>query len=219
MALLNTSAFDLSMEEKLATREHIEELLLSCESLLASDRRQPSEADDAGADDAEADYVKAVYAEAYGLLREALLFARDPDAGEFAPLARCQLYKGHILRALKKYPEAYDAYRLASTVRGHDSKDRLASEEALSIVENCEKNLAKKLAEAKRNGGVWEIRDATKPRLRNLLFTSHGRDPELSIFGSLSELWDPEPTAYSRSHSVPLSAVTGLEKVSHSNFE
>ncbi|KAI1505773.1 hypothetical protein F5X99DRAFT_367642 [Biscogniauxia marginata] len=119
MALLRTPVFELTRREKLLFRRDIELLLRQCERILANDRNKLSVVD---------------YSEALRLVREALMLANDNDACESAPLARCNLYKGHILRGLRKYPEARDAYLAASKARTNDSLDVVASRTGLKII-------------------------------------------------------------------------------------
>ncbi|KAI1078702.1 hypothetical protein F5B20DRAFT_582054 [Whalleya microplaca] len=175
MFMPDMPSFDLSREEKLSTEGDVYSLLAYCASLLDHRRERVSLND---------------YCEAFYVVKEALYLANDPDACEKAPLARCNLYMGYILQALNRYPEALDAYRIASKVRGNnDAMDRHASHEAADLMLAMDR----KVRRVKREGGVWS--DAFKiacSRINRGLFNNDYRDEQLRKAG-LFITWRPEP--------------------------
>lgn len=172
--------FELTRKEKCLFNDDVMVLLRKCEKILANDRFEISIVD---------------YAEAFRLVRDALLLANDPDACESAPLARCNLYKGHILHGLRRYPEARDAYLAASKAKPTDSLDAVCSRTATRLVSVMER----KMLEKKRAAGIWEmcggglVRESTAR-----LFESDMRDRRLNKIGLGTEFWDPEPASITR---------------------
>ncbi|KAI1494101.1 hypothetical protein F5X96DRAFT_56423 [Biscogniauxia mediterranea] len=176
--------FELTRKEKRLFRDDVVLLLRKCEMILANDRFEISIVD---------------YAEAFRHVRDALLLANDPDACESAPLARCNLYKGHILHGLRRYPEARDAYLAASKAKPTDSLDAVCSRTATRLVSVMDR----KILEKKRAAGIWEMSGGGNFRASTAqLFESDVRDPRLKKIGLGTEFWDPEPASISRIRTV-----------------
>ncbi|KAI5918878.1 hypothetical protein F4810DRAFT_553884 [Camillea tinctor] len=175
--------FELTRKEKRLFRNDIEAILRKCEGILANDRFELSIVD---------------YAEAFRLVRDALFLANDPDACESPPLARCNLYKGHILHGLRRYPEAREAYWVASRAKPTDNLDTVCSRTATRLVMVMDK----KILEKKRAAGIWDACKGTYRESTAQLFNSDVcdqglRKPDLGI-----ELWDPEPASITRIKNV-----------------
>ncbi|KAI1323728.1 hypothetical protein F5Y16DRAFT_424774 [Xylariaceae sp. FL0255] len=132
------SAFSLSAEEKHSVLADINSLLQRTAIQIECARHHRSLHD---------------YAEALNTVNEALTLARDTDAcdADLAPLATCNLYKGHILLALNQYADAYDAYTIAATSKTSALMESEAAKEAAKRA----LRLRDKAAESKRLGGVY----------------------------------------------------------------
>ncbi|KAL7625850.1 hypothetical protein AAE478_005073 [Parahypoxylon ruwenzoriense] len=128
-------SLDFTVDEKAETKRYINSCLRRCAALL---------------DDDQADRYQARH-DAHGVVSDALSLAKDPDACESPPLAKCNLYLGHVLRAMKKYGEARNAYLEASKSPTYDSVDRAASQQAAEFASEMEQ----KVRDRKRKGGIW----------------------------------------------------------------
>ncbi|KAI2629273.1 hypothetical protein GGS26DRAFT_598963 [Hypomontagnella submonticulosa] len=129
-------SFDFSKDEKTRNEHHINAILSHCESLLNRGREGLSAFD---------------LQDASCAINDALFMATDTHACESPLLAKCYLYKGHVMWAMKRYVDARDAYKLASTVPSYNSIDRTASEEAAGLAEKMDQEVQ----DEKRRGGVW----------------------------------------------------------------
>lgn len=89
--------------------------------------------------------------DAFAAIDEAVNLARYPDACESPPLARCYLVQGHVLNAMRRYPEAHIAYVNAVNVPPLNALDRAASEQGTFYA----KKMDHKVRDSKRKGGVW----------------------------------------------------------------
>ncbi len=144
MALLSSSAFALTGEEKEECTREIVSCVIRCAAVV--NRREPPcalSAADCG--------------EALSHLRSALTLAYDEDACDCVPWSQAHLYLGHIMRALRRLPEAEDAYAEAAGIgagaaaRG-DFSEEAASKEAAA----CLLYLDERKRVDRRMGGVWE---------------------------------------------------------------
>ncbi|KAI1340791.1 hypothetical protein F5Y15DRAFT_422665 [Xylariaceae sp. FL0016] len=191
MSILESAAFELTWDEKISMTQDVESLLDECHGLLASGKETRSLAD---------------YAEALRVVRDALMLASDSDACEFAPLARCHLYKGHALLGLKKKPEARDAYREAAKMPAHSGSEKLASWKAREQVRRMDADLDRDMCAKSRKGGTWDRAaievsrikkesggPPTDEEIRQALWNTR-RDKRLIRLGKHYELWDPEPS-------------------------
>ncbi|GAP91400.1 hypothetical protein SAMD00023353_6300440 [Rosellinia necatrix] len=117
MASFDTSAFDLTPEEKHVATGEIKSLLVRATAVLARAKAHRSTPD---------------FAEALALADEALRIALDPDACDqsAAPLATCHLYRGHALRGLRRYAGAREAYEAAAAAEPRTLTDGPAVAEA-----------------------------------------------------------------------------------------
>ncbi|TGJ88505.1 hypothetical protein E0Z10_g257 [Xylaria hypoxylon] len=108
-----TTAFDLTAEEKHATLGEIRCLVLGTGALIARAKKYKSPHD---------------YAEALSSINRALTLATDADACDpsLAPLATCYLYKGHILLGLKLEKDAHEAYAKAAATETREFTDATA---------------------------------------------------------------------------------------------
>ncbi|KAI0007337.1 hypothetical protein F4779DRAFT_619688 [Xylariaceae sp. FL0662B] len=174
MSVPNMPSFDLTTEEKYSMEEEVYSLLAHGASLLDSRRKNLSLND---------------YCEAFYVIKHALYLANDPDACDKAPLAQCNLYMGHILQALHRYPEALDVYRIASKVCTSNAMDRYASGEAASLTLVMDE----KVRRAKREGGVWsDAFNMACLRISRGLF-NNGYSMDQLRKAELFFPWSPEP--------------------------
>ncbi|RYP43579.1 hypothetical protein DL770_011574 [Monosporascus sp. CRB-9-2] len=136
MALLSSSSFDLTEEEKVQCTEDIVSSLVRCASIV--NRRQPLSLADCG------DALSALY--------DALVLAYDEDACASAPWSQSHLYLGHIMQALERDADAEDAYAEAASVKSSDFTEQAAASEAASSLLRIEQ----RKRSAKRRGGLWD---------------------------------------------------------------
>lgn len=126
-------SFGLTAAEKADNNASINATLQRCEAVLADEQKKHSPIE-------LRDIVIAV--------QDAIVLAHDADACESPPLARCYLYKGHILETMKKYIEAGDAYRKAAKqpTGNHPADAEQAAERAAEM--------DRKVRDGKRRGRV-----------------------------------------------------------------
>ncbi|KAK6080075.1 hypothetical protein SCUP234_05431 [Seiridium cupressi] len=122
------------------------------------------------------------WSEALRLVRDAFAFAADIH--ELGPesatrLATLFLYKGDCFQGLGRIRESRDAYLAACRVECVGAEDRGFQYLAGDRLEDLEDVVDD--FRAKRLGGLW---NALNTRLN---------DPDLSVLGYETELWDPEP--------------------------
>ncbi|KAI1135568.1 hypothetical protein F5Y05DRAFT_405769 [Hypoxylon sp. FL0543] len=129
-------SFSITKAEKTENVNHIDSLLRRCGSLLESYGKSLSAFD---------------LRDASFAVHDALFMANDPGACESPPLAKCYLYQGHVLGAMKKYPEARDAYQKAARISSSNYIERAASELAAGLAVHMEHEIR----EGKRKGGIW----------------------------------------------------------------
>ncbi|KAI3316953.1 hypothetical protein HD806DRAFT_551235 [Xylariaceae sp. AK1471] len=159
--VFQTTVFDLTPSERHSILSDIKHLLLRTASLLARAQQHSSSSSSSSPSSLHD------YAEALSLINSALALATDPDAcdSSLAPLATCNLYKGHVLLGLKRYAEAYDAYTLAATAHTRALVDApVARDAARGMLE-----LRGRMAGEKRMGCVYE------PPRKSLGSFRHGR--------------------------------------------
>ncbi|KAI1770063.1 hypothetical protein F4818DRAFT_278927 [Hypoxylon cercidicola] len=137
---LRMPSFSFMEDEKVDNDVHILSLLNQCAACLDNYRSSSSTLD---LDDASF------------ALDEALVMAEDPDVCESPPLARCYLYKGHVLCAMEEYAEARSAYQKAINTPSCNPIDSAASEQAGPLAVQMEQ----KIRDAKRKGGIWSPSD------------------------------------------------------------
>ncbi|XXH00915.1 hypothetical protein Hte_007266 [Hypoxylon texense] len=133
---LRMPSFGFTEDEKVDNDVHILSLLNQCMTFLDNYRENSSTLD---LDDASF------------ALEQALVLAEDLDVCQSPPLARCYLYKGHVLCAMEKYYDARTAYRKALRVLNSNPIDNAASEQAAALAVEMEH----KARNAKRKGGIW----------------------------------------------------------------
>ncbi|KAI1758875.1 hypothetical protein GGR53DRAFT_471907 [Hypoxylon sp. FL1150] len=134
---LQMPSFGFTESEKVDNDIHVLSLLDQCAALLDTYRQNASTLD---LDDA-------LFA-----VNEATMLAEDPDACESPPLARCYLYKGHVLRATERYVEASAAYLRATHMPSNNPIDSAAAEQAAPLA----REMDRKIRDAKRKGGIWQ---------------------------------------------------------------
>ncbi|KAI0380883.1 hypothetical protein F5Y04DRAFT_281559 [Hypomontagnella monticulosa] len=133
-------SFDFSKYERSRNADHISTTLRHCAALLSKGRAGLStfELQDASC-----------------AIDDAIFLATDQHACEYPFLAKCYLYKGHVMWAMRRYVDACDAYKIASTVPTHNSIDRTASEEAAGLADK----MGEKVRIEKRRGVIWSNSD------------------------------------------------------------
>ncbi|KAI0835212.1 hypothetical protein F5Y06DRAFT_299886 [Hypoxylon sp. FL0890] len=129
-------SFSITDVEKVENVNHINSLLRRCIFLLESYGKRLSAFD---------------LRDASFAVHDALFMANDLDACESPPLAKCYLYQGHVLGAMKKYPEARDAYQKAARISSRNFAERAASEMAAGLAVRMEDEIR----DGKRKAGIW----------------------------------------------------------------
>ncbi|KAI0110563.1 hypothetical protein F4776DRAFT_642339 [Hypoxylon sp. NC0597] len=132
---ISMPSFDITNAEKAENVDRINSLLHQCGSLLESYGRTSSAFD---------------LGDASFAVQDALFMANDPDACESPPLAKCYLYQGYVLEAMKKYTEARDAYQKAARISPRSFMERAASETAAGLVVQMED----KIQDGERKGDI-----------------------------------------------------------------
>ncbi|KAI6084096.1 hypothetical protein F4821DRAFT_262282 [Hypoxylon rubiginosum] len=84
-------------------------------------------------------------------LNQAIVLAEDPDACECPSLAKCYLYKGHVLCAMDEFADARSAYLRASRMSSYSPIDGAASKQAAFLA----MQMKHKIRDMKRKGGIW----------------------------------------------------------------
>ncbi|ETS86046.1 hypothetical protein PFICI_04071 [Pestalotiopsis fici W106-1] len=162
--------FALTVEEQSSFHDDLEDLLSSIQTILS--RPGPLSVYD--------------WSEALRLVRDAFAFVTDmhdlssPTADADTRLATLFLYKGDCFRGLGRLREARDAYLAACQVECQGSEDQASQFAAGDRLEDLDEWCGDDLR-AKRLGGLW-----------NALHTGL-TNPDLSVLGYETELWDPEP--------------------------
>ncbi|OTA89836.1 hypothetical protein M434DRAFT_373395 [Hypoxylon sp. CO27-5] len=115
---ISIPSFNITNAEKVDNVNPINSLLQRCGSLLKSYGERLSAFD---------------LRDASFAVSDALLIANDPDVCESPPLAKCYLYQGYVLEAMKRYLEAHDAYQRAARISSRSFVERAASEMAAGL--------------------------------------------------------------------------------------
>ncbi|RYP77433.1 hypothetical protein DL771_001228 [Monosporascus sp. 5C6A] len=167
MALLSSSPFDLTEEEKVQCTEDIVSSLVQCASIV--NRRQSLSPAD--------------YGDALSSLHDALALAYDEDACASAPWSQSHLYLGHIMRALERDADAEDAYAEAASVKSNDFTEQAAAREAAGNLLRIEQGKRS----AKRKGGLWDTYVLEPPS-----YDAKSRGQRLRDLLKTREIWDQE---------------------------
>ncbi|KAI1848670.1 hypothetical protein JX266_005529 [Neoarthrinium moseri] len=120
------------------------------------------------------------WSEALRLLKDAFVLANDTHEWyDDVRLATLFLYKGDCFRGLGRVREARDAYQAALQVETRSYEDEGSRLNAIDRLTDLDTFMED--AKARRKAGLWHA-----------LNHSNG-NPDLSILGYETELWDPEP--------------------------
>lgn len=168
-------SFALTADEQTSFQADLVEILLSIQTILS--RPAPLSVYD--------------WSEALRLVRDAFAFAADMDSDfseDDTRLATLFLYKGDCFRGLGRLREARDAYLAACRVECAGPEDRASQYAAGDRLEDLDEWCGDDLR-AKRLGGLWTA----------LRHTGGLANPDLSVLGYETELWDPEPPLVIRS--------------------
>lgn len=168
MSLLSSSAFALTEEEMGQSTQDIISCLTHAAAIV--NRRRSLSATDCG--------------EALVAIKEALVPAYDGAACDAVPWSQCHLYLGHIARALRRLPEAEDAYAEAASTLSDDPAEQVASEEAAANL----LHLQKKRKDERRKGGLW-AQQQLEPSSPSIA-VGKNRSQRLREF--LHSTWNPE---------------------------
>ncbi|KAK7745194.1 hypothetical protein SLS62_009907 [Diatrype stigma] len=123
--------------------------------------------------------------EAFGAIKEALIPAYDEAACDAVPWAQCHLYLGHIARALRRLPEAEDAYAEAASTLSDDPAEQDASEEAAANLVH----LQKKRKDERRKGRIWANQPLEEPSSPSI---ASGKSRSQRLHEFLHATWNPE---------------------------
>ncbi|KAI1372799.1 hypothetical protein F4677DRAFT_462743 [Hypoxylon crocopeplum] len=172
--------FGFTAAEKAENEFHINSLLDQCGALLDESHKRLSFFD---------------LRDAFVTVRDAMFIAQDPGACEFPPLAKCYLYLGHVMRDMKQYQAAHDAYQAASESTAYSSVDCAVPEQAAAFATEMEK----KVRDGKRRGKIWSS-------------VSRDNSSCIDIMQPRYERLDGHPELASFHHSWPLIKQANAEK-------